>query len=575
MENEGNSSTPNQESSKNPSPQEEQEHNTTNNNNNNNNLNQTEMPLEENKKHSVRPINFHLPPPSPEMEISQDSVHPSSDPTSLMKHKHPNTNPNYDTTPQTLKVRKLGQSFHEDMDAAASSPYSSPTIPLKTTPRPKFPLQAHTIESHSLPQTPLYHPPQNSIATPTTLAASLSNITSPPAAFAPSPSIVVSHPTSFSAPVTPYKNDIEVNLPKPDQTLWESRNEFTLKIKRENIFSSVPSSPSKPRVTPAKRKLIAQSPDVRDFNIAHAKNIKYFSDNTTTIPSPMEGSESTTPLNFGESPQKARFETVRRLGTGTEAEVFEVKDKKNDKRYALKIARKPGTLKSAENESRIGTGMQNSHCVRYITSWSEDACIHIIMELCTKGSLDSQPAPSQQDLWRYTNEIAQGLHYMHNTKKLVHLDIKPSNIMVSESGELKIGDFGTAVDVGSVLNSYSHLDFQYIAPELADVGSSSKSVQVFPAADVFSFGLVLFELATNIKVPQKNQEQEVQLWNKVRAHDAVLSTTLERNNIHPTSLLGSTILRMLDPNPESRITIQELIEISQTQLTNVTNNNNQ
>lgn len=102
-----------------------------------------------------------------------------------------------------------------------------------------------------------------------------------------------------------------------------------------------------------------------------------------------------------------------------------------------------------------------------------------------------------------------------------------------------------------------------------------KSVQVFPAADAFSFGLVLFELATNIKMPQKNQEQEVELWNKIRNHDSMLATTLEKNNIPPTSLLGSTILRMLDPNPETRITIQELIDISQAQLNNVTNNNNQ
>ena len=92
---------------------------------------------------------------------------------------------------------------------------------------------------------------------------------------------------------------------------------------------------------------------------------------------------------------------------------------------------------------------------------------------------------------------------------------------------------------------------------------------------MFSFGLVLFELATNIKLPQKNQEQEVELWNKVRENDPMLSATLEKINIQPSSLLGSTILRMLDPSPDTRITIQELLEISQSQLSNVTNNNNQ
>ena len=83
--------------------------------------------------------------------------------------------------------------------------------------------------------------------------------------------------------------------------------------------------------------------------------------------------------------------------------------------------------------------------------------------------------------------IALGLRYIHSYK-IVHMDIKPANILVSKTLMAKITDFGEAVNLEFKDNYKSGKTFPYAAPEM----SSGKEITT--AYDIFAFGTLLFEL---------------------------------------------------------------------------------
>lgn len=93
--------------------------------------------------------------------------------------------------------------------------------------------------------------------------------------------------------------------------------------------------------------------------------------------------------------------------------------------------------------------------------------------------------------------IFQGLVVLHE-HQLVHMDLKPANILVTEEGVLKISDFGLAMKVDGCFNS-SLLDVEgdkcYMAKEVLEGNISA-------AADIFSLGLIGFELGSNAELPK-------------------------------------------------------------------------
>lgn len=87
----------------------------------------------------------------------------------------------------------------------------------------------------------------------------------------------------------------------------------------------------------------------------------------------------------------------------------------------------------------------------------------------------------------------QGLQSIHEAG-FIHLDFKPANIFISYEGQLKIGDFGMATQWPAARGIEGEGDRRYIAPEILQ-GKYDKP------ADVFSLGLILFEIASNVWLP--------------------------------------------------------------------------
>ncbi|GMF10168.1 unnamed protein product [Phytophthora lilii] len=114
------------------------------------------------------------------------------------------------------------------------------------------------------------------------------------------------------------------------------------------------------------------------------------------------------------------------------------------------------------------------------------------MELCEGGTLQDFMAMRNREalpetyLWSILKDIASGLKVLHE-HDIVHLDIKPDNIFITEDGCLKIGDFGMAGKVVTSTSSSGGVgelegDAKYMAKELLS------SADRLPSADIFCLG---------------------------------------------------------------------------------------
>lgn len=147
---------------------------------------------------------------------------------------------------------------------------------------------------------------------------------------------------------------------------------------------------------------------------------------------------------------------------------------------------------SSSNTLTVQNGISN--IVRYFKAWQEEGYMYMQMELCEAGSINDKlhnlvEPIAERTIWRWIRDIAMGLAHMHSCH-IVHVDIKPENIMIGRNGILKLGDLGLACryrKAAPPLDS-NNGDSRYLALETLRSPPS-------PASDIFSFGMSVFEIA--------------------------------------------------------------------------------
>ncbi|KAL6947279.1 hypothetical protein ACO0QE_002159 [Hanseniaspora vineae] len=154
----------------------------------------------------------------------------------------------------------------------------------------------------------------------------------------------------------------------------------------------------------------------------------------------------------------------------------------------------------------------------FITSWKHSSNFFIVSEYYENGTLndfiqtnviDKKTRLEDWRVWKIIVEIAQGLRFLHEVCKIVHLDIKPCNIFVTFEGCLKIGDFGMSTKLPLESKAFENEgDREYIAPEII-----SEGIYDF-RADIFSLGLMIVEIACNVCLPDNGTA-----WHKLRSGD--------------------------------------------------------
>eukprot|EP00123_Amoebidium_parasiticum_P014407 comp22488_c0_seq1/m.33924 comp22488_c0_seq1/g.33924 ORF comp22488_c0_seq1/g.33924 comp22488_c0_seq1/m.33924 type:complete len:455 (-) comp22488_c0_seq1:505-1869(-) len=275
----------------------------------------------------------------------------------------------------------------------------------------------------------------------------------------------------------------------------------------------------------------------------------------TPGPKPLEEAESP---SFFKSPYydqnkrepylKQAFVIVSRLGKGSFGEAFKVQSKEDGQHYAVKCSGKRFTSNSdrrrqIDEANYIRSLGAHPNCLRYYGAWEEDCVLYIQTELCERGSLqryldEIQYVPEPQ-IWHFVADLAQGLQHIHS-HYLVHLDIKPANIFLTESGSLKIGDFGIAMDLQKREQDHQEGDPKYLAPELLNG-------QFDCPADIFSTGIMMLEIADNYELPNNGP-----VWTQLR------SGWLP-DIPHRSPALLSLICAMMAPDPARRPTAEALV----------------
>ncbi len=200
-----------------------------------------------------------------------------------------------------------------------------------------------------------------------------------------------------------------------------------------------------------------------------------------------------------------RYELIEPIGSGGMASVFRVRDHWEDCDRAVKILNEHGASKKKTrtrflNEARTMSQLDHVHIVRIFDIGEEDGHYYFVMEIAENGSLAARMrqrgAIEFRTAVRYAFEALMGLDHAH-TAGVVHRDVKPHNILLSEDDEVKLSDFGIArllsdadtmriTGTGDMLGTVA-----YMAPE-----QRHDPRLVGPEADIYSVGATLYMMIT-------------------------------------------------------------------------------
>ena len=156
-------------------------------------------------------------------------------------------------------------------------------------------------------------------------------------------------------------------------------------------------------------------------------------------------------------------------------------------------------LRRLEREVSALMSLKNQqHVIRYRTCFLQNEMLCIVTDYAAGGTLHHQIVAARKSakhlpvaaLLRWAAQLASALHAIHS-EKVMHRDVKPSNILLTEKLDIKLGDFGLSRPHNSIdLATTACGTPYYMSPELINAERYS-----YPA-DVWAFGCVLFELLT-------------------------------------------------------------------------------
>ena len=201
------------------------------------------------------------------------------------------------------------------------------------------------------------------------------------------------------------------------------------------------------------------------------------------------------------------FDFKERLGSGYFGEVWHAVETGLGCEVALKCI-SPGKIVNQANffqEAQILKASEHSNIVRvYDTGILPDSRIYVSMEYLEKGSLEDEVRGAPLALSRTKRlmiDVLRGLGHAHDNG-IVHRDIKPANILIGDSGEGKLSDFGLALPNIRSLDTKQLKQYQYalhLAPEVRRVQDYTR------LSDIYSCGVTLYRLINgDSSLPQIN-----------------------------------------------------------------------
>ncbi len=270
------------------------------------------------------------------------------------------------------------------------------------------------------------------------------------------------------------------------------------------------------------------------------------------------------PTEFG-----GRYTLMRRLAVGGMAEIYLARQAAMAgfekevviKRLRPELADDPRVVEMFLDEAKIGAQLNHPNIVHVYDVDENDGIPYIAMEyivgeelneLCRRGIAHGRFLPLEHAV-EVMRQAAAGMGYFHAKRgaegsalaneplDIVHLDISPTNLLVTQDGFLKVIDFGIARARGQTVRSeVLPGKLSYMSPEQA----ARKDVD--HRSDIFSLGIVLYEITVGKRL-YRGPAQEVV---KKLIDGEVEPPTFARRNFPPA--LESIVMRTLEKHPEDR-----------------------
>ncbi|CAI9761905.1 unnamed protein product [Fraxinus pennsylvanica] len=251
-----------------------------------------------------------------------------------------------------------------------------------------------------------------------------------------------------------------------------------------------------------------------------------------------------------------KYELGKLLGYGAFAKVYHARDLRTGQSVAIKAMSKQKILKRnltahIKREISILRQLRHPHIVRLLEVMASKTKIYFVLEFAKGGELFAKIAKGRfsEDLSRkYFQQLISAVDYCHS-RGVYHRDLKPENLLLDENWELKITDFGLSavsdqIQPDGLLHTLCGTP-AYVAPEiLAKKGYDGAKV------DIWSCGIILYVL--NAGYLPFNDPNLMVMYKKIYKGEF-------RCPKWTSPELKRFLTRILDPNPNTRVTIQEII----------------
>jgi len=245
------------------------------------------------------------------------------------------------------------------------------------------------------------------------------------------------------------------------------------------------------------------------------------------------------------------YQVIEYLGSGARSTIWRVRDRRENRLYALKrVTKQPGDdnrfIEQAENEFRVAIQFDHPAVRKYyrrrrLRRWLRVEELHLLMELCEGTSCQANRPSQISSIVNIFLTVAQALAHMHS-RGFVHADIKPNNIIVASNGTVKIIDFGQSCPMGAVKPRIQGTP-DFIAPEQVHCRPLDART------DVYNFGAALYWTLTGQPIPTvlPKRSEGIQLLSDQRVIHP------EKLNPEVTPGLGRLIMDCIELEPARRL----------------------
>lgn len=229
-----------------------------------------------------------------------------------------------------------------------------------------------------------------------------------------------------------------------------------------------------------------------------------------------------------------RYEIIEKIGAGGMSIVYKARCNRLERYVAIKVLREEFAkdevfLKKFRSEALSAASLSHPNIVGIYDVGNDQGLHYIVMELVEGETLKDfimkqGPLPSKVVL-EYGLQILGAIRHAHR-KQIIHRDIKPQNILITHDKILKVTDFGIAraVDSSTIVAAGNAIgSVHYFSPEQA------KGKYINETSDLYSCGIVLFELATN-KLPFEAD-----------SHVSIALKHINEEITHPSTIVGDIL----------------------------------